>query len=372
MQEKNDRTHVCWPTGCSAMAWSTGDGKHLWGRNLDYSRLAEETRVCYFPRGTAYATCVPAPEHDAAQGRRCSSAYAAAGVGLSALPDSPILYEGINEKGLMGGQLYYRQFAHYPDAARSETDVLQPPLAVYHLLAQCSCVEEVVRTLQQDVTLTAVPLFGAVPPLHWAFSDRSGEMVVLEPDESGLSIYRNTIGVMTNSPGYSWHRLNLLNYAGIRDLDYDTVELCGDRLEQCFSGSGAQGLPGDWSSPSRFIRLAFLKKHAVRGQNEEEGVANLFHLFRSAAFPLGMVRVTDQGPSSELDGTLSPFDYTIYTSVMCAESLRFYWTTHENQRIQYIDLNDLAASGKACQFDLGRQADFQPRTTPKTPTESAL
>ena len=119
MQEKNDRTHVCWPTGCSAMAWSTGDGKHLWGRNLDYSRLAEETRVCYFPRGTAYATCVPAPEHDAAQGRRCSSAYAAAGVGLSALPDSPILYEGINEKGLMGassttGNLHTIPMRHDP------------------------------------------------------------------------------------------------------------------------------------------------------------------------------------------------------------------------------------------------------------------
>ncbi|HIR52244.1 MAG TPA: linear amide C-N hydrolase [Candidatus Onthovicinus excrementipullorum] len=371
--QKNEHERIShWPAGCSALGWSTTDGKHLWGRNLDYNRLAVETRVCCVPRGTSYTTCTSATEHGVARGPRYTAAYAAAGTGLSILPDCPILYEGINEKGLMGGQLYYRQFAHYPDVARSGTDTLQPPLAVYHLLAQCSCVEEVVRTLQQDVTLTSVPLFGAVPPLHWAFSDRSGEMVILEPDESGLSIYRNTIGVMTNSPSYSWHRLNLLNYAAIRDLDYDTVEVCGEKLEQCFSGSGAQGLPGDWSSPSRFIRLALLKQHAVRGEDEVQGITNLFHLLGSVAFPLGMVRVTDQGSTSSLDKTGMPFDYTIYTAAMCAESLRFYWTTHENQRIQYIDLNDLAASGKACQFDLGRRADYQPCTTPKRPTESVL
>lgn len=344
--------------GCSALGWDTRDGKHLWGRNLDYNNLSPETAVCYIPRGTSYSPCVgglaPAP--------RRTSAYAAAGTGLLALPDSPILYEGINEKGLMGGQLYYRQFAHYAPAVRPGTVALQPPLAVYHLLAQCACVDEVVNAIEKDVTLVSTPLFGAVPPLHWAFMDRTGEMIVIEPDERGVTIYRNTVGVMTNSPSYDWHRLNLLNYAGIRDLDYATVTVCGENLAQCFSGSGAQGMPGDWSSPSRFVRLALLKKHAVRGADEASGVTGMFHLLGSAAFPLGMVRVTDEGAKSELDGARSPYDYTIYTAVMCAESLRFYWTTHENRRIQYIDLNDLAAMDQPCPFDLGRQPDFLHRT----------
>lgn len=354
MQPKSRHPLFHSPFGCSALAWDTADGKHLWGRNLDFNRMAADTRVCYIPRGTSYAACIPAPD----SGRRYTSAYAAVGIGLAILPESPLLYEGINEKGLMGGQLYYRQFAHYPDAARPGTAPLQPPLAVYHLLAQCSCVEELVHTLREEVTLAAVPLFDSVPPLHWAFADGSGEMVIIEPDEHGLSIYRNTIGVMTNSPSYSWHRLNLLNYAGIRDLDYDRVEVCGDVLEQCFSGSGAQGLPGDWSSPSRFIRLAQLKNHAVRGENETQGITNLFHLLQSVAFPLGMVRVSDLGPSSELDGIFSPFDYTIYSAAMCAESLRFYWTTHENGQVQYVDLNHLLASGSPRQFELRPQADF--------------
>ena len=49
-------------------------------------------------------------------------------------------------------------------------------------------------------------------------------------------------------------------------------------LPQSFSGSGAAGLPGDWSSPARFVRLAFLKQYAVPGAEEGEGVARLFRL----------------------------------------------------------------------------------------------
>lgn len=353
-----DKTHQYlfpeWAAGCSALGWSTKDGKHLWGRNMDFNRMAAETRVCYIPSGTPYTPCVSA----GASAPQYTAVHAAAGTGLAILPDSPILYEGINDQGLMGGQLYYRQFAHYEQSPQPATVPLQPPLAVYHLLAQCACVEEVVRTLREDVTLTALELFGSVPPLHWAFMDRSGEMVIIEPDETGLSIYRNTIGVMTNSPGYPWHRLNLLNYAGIRNLDYDGMDLGSEKLSQCFSGSGAQGMPGDWSSPSRFIRLSLLKKYAVRGEDEAQGITSLFHLMQSAAFPLGMVRVTDEGPASQLDQAGIPFDYTIYTAAMCAESLRYYWTTHENSRIQYIDLNDLATDGAIRQFDLCRRADF--------------
>ena len=226
------------------------------------------------------------------------------------------------------------------------------------MLSQCSSVDEVVTMLQNNLTLLNIPLFGTVPTLHWSFIDRSGESIVIEPDKTGISIYRNTIGVMTNSPGYSWHRLNLLNYAGIRDLDYDTLEIECDHLEQCFSGNGAQGLPGDFSSPSRFIRLAFLKKFCTKGSDEQDGIAKMFHLFQSAVFPLGMVRVSQPGHVTELDSDIVPFDYTIYTSIMCSESLRFYWTSYENQQIQYVDLNYLLSCTQPKQFDFQRTPQF--------------
>ena len=344
--------------GCSALSWSTLDQKHFWGRNLDFNRLAAETKVTYVPRGTEYCFCGTSLENSENPQCKTTSLYASLGTGLLTEGCSPILYEGINEKGLMGGQLYYRGFAHFEDQVRPGTLPLQPPFLVYHMLSQCSSVDEVVTMLQNNLTLLNTPLFGTVPTLHWSFSDRSGESIVIEPDKTGISIYRNTIGVMTNSPGYSWHRLNLLNYAGIRDLDYDTLEIECDHLEQCFSGNGAQGLPGDFSSPSRFIRLAFLKKFCTKGSDEQDGIAKMFHLFQSAVFPLGMVRVSQPGHVTELDSDIVPFDYTIYTSIMCSESLRFYWTSYENQQIQYVDLNHLLSCTQPKQFDFQRTPQF--------------
>lgn len=333
--------------GCSALSWSTDDGKHLFARSLDFTGLTEGSRVTFVPRGTVYDIC---------SGRSSAfrARYAAVGIGL--LLEQPVLYEGINERGLMGAQLYYRGFAHFARTARVGTQAIQPPMVVYHLLAQCESVEQVVNLLSHELTPTAVPMMGTVPPLHWMFTDRTGESIVVEPDADGLHIYRNTVGVMTNSPSYPWQRLNLLCYAGIRDLDYGALQLCGDRLEVCFSGSGAQGLPGDWSAPARFVRLCFLREYGCKGSDEGSGVARLFRLMDSAAFPLGMVRVTEGGEADEA------YDYTIYTAVMCAESGRFYWTTYENQSIQYVDLTSLCERDSPKQFTLAMTPDFRART----------
>ncbi|WP_295619987.1 linear amide C-N hydrolase [uncultured Intestinimonas sp.] len=341
--------------GCSALSWTTLDGRHLWGRNFDLDCHPLDSAVLYLPRGTAYRACEAGRGRGRRRERQQISTYGTVGVGSTAAPAAPILYEGINERGLMGGQLNYRAFARFGRAVRPGTLPLQPPFVVFHLLSQCASVEEVVRTLREETSLVGVPLFGQVPTLHWSFSDRTGESIVVEPDRDGLRIYRRTIGVMTNSPSYPWHRIDLLNYTGVQDADREGPEVEGDRPAACFSGSGGQGLPGDWSSPSRFVRLAFLKKYCLRGENEEEGVARMFRLFQSVAFPLGMVRVA---PSSVPEGGPAAWDYTLYTSVMCAESLRFYWTTYEDQRVRWVDMKDLARRGEPRHFPLGREPDF--------------
>ena len=70
-----------------------------------------------------------------------------------------------------------------------------------------------------------------------------------------------------------------------------------------------------------------------------------------------MVRVSQPGQPTPLDGAAVPFDYTVYTAVCCAESGRYYWTTYENQRVRYVALEDLGPEAK--QFSLGNAPDFQ-------------
>ena len=341
-----------WSGGCSCLSWITGDGKHLWGRNFDFDRIAQGTAVTYLPAGTPY---FPAGQD---QGLEQTSRYAAVGIGSLLIPGTPVLFEGINEKGLMGGQLYYREFAWFPSAPAPDRLPLCPPFAVSHLLAQCACVEEAARALEKGLFLAAIPVLGTVPPLHWAFSDRTGEMMIVESDAEGLHIYRHTLGVMTNSPGYPWHRTNLLNYAGIRQEDRGEMRFGEELLHPSFSGSGAQGLPGDWSSPSRFVRLAFLRQCCVPGPDEKTGICRLFRLLQSAAFPLGMVRVPETA-AADYDTGVVPYDYTLYSCAMCAESLRFYWTTYEDQRPRYVALRELMEAAGPLQFPLEEGPEFR-------------
>lgn len=361
---KQDTPMAAMAAGCSALSWSTREGDPLWGRNLDFNRLAAGTAVTYVPAGTQYHFCGSAMEGSQVPETERQARYAAVGTGFLLCPTTPLIYEGVNEAGLMGGQLYFRGFAHYPQQPEEGKLPIQPPMLVYHVLAQCATVEEAARVLEEECTLCAVPLLGTVPPLHWSFTDASGENMVVESDQEGLHIYRKAMGVMTNSPSYAWHRLNLLNYAGLRDLDYDTVEYNGDRQEQCFSGSGAQGLPGDWSSPSRFVRLSFLRQYGDQGAGEQQGVSRMFRLLQSAAFPLGAVRVSQPGQATELDQGEVPFDYTVYTSVMSAKTQRFYWTTYENQRIRCVDLNHLKGKAEPCSFPLDGEEDILCLTRP--------
>ena len=345
--------------GCSAFSWETADKKHLWGRNFDFNRIAQGSKVTFVPRGTEYNACGTGADDPNVPENHCRSRYAAVGVGSLLLPTTPILYEGVNEKGVAGGQLYYRDFAFFPQEVRPGTAPVQPPFFVTHALAQCKSLEEIVTMVEKEITPVGFPVFGTVPTIHWIFTDRTGETIIIEPDKTGISVYRNTMGVMTNSPGYPWHRLNLLNYFNIRNLDYDTLKINGDMLTQCFSGNGAAGLPGDWSSPSRFIRLSFLKKYGVKGINEEDGISKMLHLFGSVAFPLGMIEVSQPGAAGAYDTGVIPYDYTIYTSLTCLESLRFYWTTYENQRVECVDLTALAQDNVPAQFDLNRKPDFR-------------
>ena len=122
--------------GCSAVSWQTKDGCVLWGRNMDFNRMAQGSAPTFFPRGQVYYTCGSKWEGNLVEDSRQTAAYAALGTGLIISPESPVLYEGINEKGLMGGQLYYREFAHYEDAPQPGRLAVQPPFVVYHLLAQ--------------------------------------------------------------------------------------------------------------------------------------------------------------------------------------------------------------------------------------------
>lgn len=338
--------------GCSSIAWSTQDGKHLWGRNFDFNSLAESATTIV-PRKLKYYTAGTPYDHNLREENIATAKYAAVGIGTTVMQATPIFYEGINEKGLMGGQLFYAGFASFPDAPRPNSQELNPGYVVTHALLQCASVEEVIDLLTKKNTCIAQSLAGSTITVHWIFSDRSGETIIIEPDNQQMTVYRHTAGVMTNSPDYRWHKQNLLSYLNVQNVEFPDRNMNGIEVQKSFKGTGALGLPGDFTSQSRFIRASFLKYYGIKGKNEEEGIQYLFHLLDNVAMPLGIVKVEDN--DNEHD-----YDETIYSATMCAESLKFYWKSYKNSTIQCVDLNHELNNSEIKTFPLKNQApDFQ-------------
>lgn len=98
------------------------------GRNFDFNRIAADSKVTFVPRGQVFYACGTELEGNLEPSTRCTAAYAAVGIGSLVLRSTPALYEGLNEKGLMGGQLYYRTFAHFAPggAARAPCPPARP------------------------------------------------------------------------------------------------------------------------------------------------------------------------------------------------------------------------------------------------------
>lgn len=325
--------------GCSSFSWETKDGLHLLGRTYDQFGDLAANRVISVPQGYP---CSPALHGEGA----VPSAYGYTGMAVLGFGE-PILVDGVNSAGLMGALLHYPGYAVYRGGPEEGTRLVHPGRLLAWLLGRCAGVEEAVEELSR-LTLVDEPIQGKPLPAHYILSDRRGEAVIIEPDEGGLSIHRNTIGVLTNSPDYLWHRTNLRNFVGVTNLPKAPQTIAGHEIREFGERlGGGSGLPGDYSSPSRFVRLAFMKEFAVPGKDELEGVSRMFRVFAPVDIPEGLAKA---------DPDYDVYEQTLCTSVMCAESGVYYFAPAWNRRISAVRL---PAQGNEIQyFDLGDCQDI--------------
>ena len=102
---------------------------------------------------------------------------------------------------------------------------------------------------------------------------------------------------------------------------------------------GALGLPGDLSSASRFVRVAFTKMNAFSGDSEIESVSQFFHILGSVDQQRGCCEVAD-----------GKYEITLYTSCCNVTKGIYYYTTYENPQWNAVDMHrvDLDAKELYC------------------------
>lgn len=299
---------------CTSVSYKTKD--HYFGRTLDYEFSYGES-IVITPRNFPFSfRC----------GERRDRHYAM--IGMAHMADgSPLYYEATNEKGLSMAGLNFPGYAvyHAPAAGR---DNVAPFELIWWILGDCASVGEA-RSKLDRLNVTAWNFRADMPatPLHWMLADEK-EALVIESMADGLHIHENPVGVMTNSPPFDYHMLNL---AAHRNLSREPAEnrfAPGLPLADFSRGMGGIGLPGDLSSPSRFVRCAFTRLNSVAGDSEEESVSQFFHILGSVAHARGSVDVGN-----------GQYEITIYTSCCNTNRGIYYYTTYENSRITAVDMH---------------------------------
>ena len=253
--------------------------------------------------------------------------YAMIGM-ATVIEDDPLYYEATNEQGLFIAGLNFPENAVYRHFSRGK-DKIAPFELIPWILAQCACVDEA-KVLLEKINLVNIAYNEQLPPspLHWMISDKKCS-IVAEPLEDGLKIYDDPFEVLTNNPPFDYHCTNVSNYMGLSTGQ--AISQFGKEIpiKHYSLGLGALGLPGDYSSASRFIRALFVKENSVSERNEKSNVNQFFHILNSVAMPKGCVQTADG------------FEYTRYSSCCNADSGSYYYMTYDALEIRAIHMHDV-------------------------------
>ena len=242
-------------------------------------------------------------------------------IGMATVQDNfPLYAEGINEKGLCISALNFDKNAHYGNEISGKIN-LAPYEIIPYILSRCESVEKA-REILENLQITSTPFNEkiGVSPLHWHIADKD-HSITLESTKKGIEIYDNPTGVLTNNPPFDFHLKNLLLY------NHLTPKIPHEN--DISLGSSLYGLPGDFSSPSRFVKLSILKNLVACDKDEKSSVATLFRLMLSVA-PLKGTTLTKEGTEH----------YTTYTSVTNATKGIYYYTTGMSLEIKSLCLKD--------------------------------
>ena len=298
---------------CTAVTYKTDN--FYFGRTLD-NEFSFGEKVTVTPRKYPFEFTI---------GRKINSHYAI--IGMAHIEDNyPLYYDAMNEKGLCMAGLNFVGNAFFGKEKENKDNV-----AVYEfipwILCQCRCVKEA-KKLLETINLTDTAFTDKLPvaQLHWILSDKK-ESITIESMKDGLHIHNNAVGVLTNNPSFPYQMHNFNNYMHLSAKKPENHFASDIDFEVYSKGMGAIGLPGDWSSQSRFVRAAFVKMNSVKEKDEMSAVNQFFHIMGSVNQVKGCA-LTDDGS-----------EYTVYTSCMNADKGIYYYTTYTNHAVSAVDMH---------------------------------
>jgi len=254
--------------------------------------------------------------------------------------------DGLNEHGLMGSNNLFPGYASFAKEDKADKINLTTSRAFDYLLTRCATVKEV-RAEAENLCITEKGETDTdlSTEMHFYFMDAAGESIVLEPNQGRLSAYENPFGVLTNAPEFPWHATNLRNYLHLQPENVDGRSFTDAELTKLGQGTGAVGLPGDFTPPSRFIRSAYFVANTPKDLNRNEAILQGFRILSQADIPEGAVK----------DPVNGHLDETLYTSIMDTQQKAYLIKQHTYIDIQPFYLEDFKDKKEIVFVDLNKE-----------------
>lgn len=310
---------------CTGISLTAKDGSYIQARTIENANTKLQSEYVIIPRGHRMTSYTPTAKN----GMTFTAKYGV--VGLSVV-QKEFIAEGINEAGLSTGLFFFPRYGSYKPYDEKDSDRCVGDLELNTwMLTQFANVDEVIKA----ITSGKVDVIGLDKEavVHYRIGDKSGRQVVLEFVEGFPYFYENTVGVLTNSPGFEWHLDNLNNYINLYSGDAPDHTLGRNILKPFGGNSGFLGLPGDATPPSRFVRAAFFCNTAPQMANGFTTVTQSFHLLNNFDIPIGIEHKKDSIPDMP--------SATQWTSSIDLTNGKVYYKTAYNNSIRCIDLNSI-------------------------------
>lgn len=313
---------------CTAITFSKKD--HYFGRNLDLEYSYNET-VTITPRNF--------PFHFR-KAKSLEHHYAIIGMAYVA-NDYPLYYDAVNEYGLAMAGLNFPQNATYYEAVGGKDNVT-PFEMIPWILGQCKDIKETKELLSHmNILNEAFSEQLPLTPLHWIIADKESAIVV-ETLKDGMRIHDNPVGVLTNNPPFESMFQFLTLYRGLSSHLTDNRFAKDLELPEYSRGLGALGLPGDYSSVSRFVKASFVKFNSLCDETEIGCVNQFFHILGSVEMPRGSVLLGED-----------KIEITVYSSCCNQDKGIYYYITYDNHQIASVDMHKEDLDGdKLKSYDL--------------------
>ena len=328
---------------CTAINLTAKDGTVIAGRTMEWG-FEMKWELLALPKGTEIE--ISAPSDLNLPVTKLSSKYAFVGIAPAILEGSPAFLEGQNEAGLGMSGNFLPQFTEFQTVTAEDKQYVSIVNFGRLTLGMFGSVKELrneIRKYKVWYDPSEVKGLQTAPWLHFVFTDRSGESIVIEFVKGEMMIHDNVADVLTNAPTYDWHLLNVRNYLSLSDESQASVMIEGTTVNELGQGGGLLGLPADYTPPARFVRATYLRNFATQPAGSSDAIQLMGHLLNNVDIPLGVAKTKE--------GEQTVIDYTQWIVIKDLSNNQWKIANYANRtNFIQIDLNRVFRSNKTMRW----------------------